>query len=192
MHQDVPVVTGITAVAMRTLQQAGDALSAAEQPDSPAVPAAHSTADRALAARQRPASRGVFGWLRGPRQSRVTFNENDPAASFPLVDSQHLTTAAALDRRDYRSADPRCSEGPIPVQCRSCSCGTCWVGILSDPAQLSPMDGREREKLAEIGITSEGTHPSMRLACMAQAFGDVSIVIPPWNGLVGRVLKTLG
>ena len=38
--------------------------------------------------------------------------------------------AAATDRRDYRSTDSRCIDGPIPIECRSGSCGSCWVGIL--------------------------------------------------------------
>ena len=28
--------------------------------------------------------------------------------------------------------------------------------------------------------------PIMRLACQAQAEGNVSIVIPPWNGVFGK------
>jgi ferredoxin len=138
----------------------------------------------------------LSGWRRllsgASRQSEVTFNERDPAAKFPLIHSQHLTTAAALDRRDYRAAEPRCSEGPIPVHCRACSCGTCWVGVLAGASTLSEMDDRERAKLAECGVIPEtkwhGMQPVIRLACMTQAEGPVSIVIPPWNGLLGRVL----
>jgi hypothetical protein len=51
------------------------------------------------------------------------------------------------------------------------------------------MDDRERDKLRECGVIAEGSHPVMRLSCMAQAFGPTTIVIPPWNGLVGRVVK---
>ena len=68
----------------------------------------------------------------------VTFDERGPANGSPSIASQHVTTAAALDTRDYRREDPRCTEGPIPVQCRSCSCGTCWVGILDGAERLSP------------------------------------------------------
>ena len=28
--------------------------------------------------------------------------------------------------------------------------------------------------------------PFMRLACQAKAYGNVSIVIPPWNGVFGK------
>lgn len=188
---DPPLLVGITAVALRTLQQVGPEALAASPGDvlGPGIYEGK-TADEVLALRQRQDPQGLFGFLRGNRkQWTVTFNERLPAARFPLIHSQHLTTAAALDARQYRAADPRCSEGPIPVQCRSCSCGTCWVGVLSGAETLSAMETREREKLAEIGVEAEGSHPQMRLACMTQAFGAVSIVIPPWNGLVGRVLN---
>jgi ferredoxin len=187
-------VVGIAAVALRTLQQVGhDALQAStEQLSAPGLYQSR-TADQVAARRARgnlPVWRRLLG---GPsRQSEVTFNERDPAAKFTLIHSQHLTTAAALDRRDYRMAEPRCSEGPIPVHCRACSCGTCWVGVLAGASTLSPMDERERAKLAECGVIQEaeshGMPPVIRLACMTQAEGPVSIVIPPWNGLLGRAL----
>jgi ferredoxin len=185
-------VLGITAVALRSLQQVGPA---ALQGSSGRLVAqglyARRTADQVAARR----SAGARGWRRffagARRQSAVTFNERDPSARFPIIHSQHLTTAAALDTREYRRVEPRCSEGPIPVHCRACSCGTCWVGVVAGAHTLSPMDERERDKLAECGVVQDverGGSPVIRLACMAQADGPVSIVIPPWNGLLGRVL----
>jgi hypothetical protein len=50
------------------------------------------------------------------------------------------------------------------------------------------MEDQERAKLAECGVLSDRAEPPIRLACMAQAHGPVSLVIPPWNGLLGRVL----
>jgi ferredoxin len=186
-------VLGIAAIALRTLQQVGhEALQASPERLAHAGGYEGRTADQIAALRRGsvPVWRRLFGGA--SRQSAVTFNERDPAAKFSLIHSQHLTTAAALDRRDYRAAEPRCSEGPIPVQCRACSCGTCWVGVLAGADTLSAMDQRERAKLAECGVTQDaqprGHPPVMRLACMAQAEGPVSIVIPPWNGLLGRVL----
>jgi ferredoxin len=104
-----------------------------------------------------------------------------------LINSQHITTAAAMDQRNYRARDARCSQGPIPVQCQSCSCGTCWVGVLGGADRLSPVQPNERAKLAECGyIDTSETHPPIRLACQAQGFGRVSLVIPPWNGVITR------
>jgi len=76
------------------------------------------------------------------------------------------------------------------VHCRSCSCGTCWVGVISGAARLSPMDGRERSTLAALGYAdSREPHPEVRLACMAEARGSVTIVIPSWNGQIGARLE---
>jgi ferredoxin len=184
-------VTGITAIALRTLQQVGPDLLAAS-PGQVAPPGAYlgRSADHILETRRR---RPGGSWWRmfsdSGRQSLVTLDEREPTARFPIIHSQHLTTAAAADTREYRQRDPRCSEGPIPVHCRSCSCGTCWVGVLAGDEYLSPMDGRERAKLAECGVSDVAGPAPIRLACMTEAAGPVSIVIPPWNGLLGRVLN---
>ena len=111
----------------------------------------------------------------------------------PIIDEQHITTAAALDTRDYRARDPRCTEGPIPVQCRSCSCGTCWIGVLGGAEKLSPVDAQERATVAALGYSqSDEANPVIRLACMAEVHGSISIVIPPWNGQVGVRLQRAG
>jgi ferredoxin len=183
-----PALTlGISAIALRTLQQVGpDALASAPAAATLiAPPKASADAVVAVRARER---RSLLAFFGGDRRVEVVFDERDPDASFPLIRSQHLTTAAALDTRDHRGRDARCSEGPIPVHCRSCSCGTCWIGVLAGEQSLSPMDGRERAKLRECGVVVEGSHPPIRLACMSQAFARTTIVIPPWNGLVGRVV----
>jgi hypothetical protein len=40
------------------------------------------------------------------------------------------------------------------------------------------------------GFGEEDTaHPRVRLACQAKAFGNVSLVIPPWNGVFGKVRR---
>ena len=62
-------------------------------------------------------------------------------ATFTVIDGQEIATAAQTDKRDYRSRDIRCTpgEGPIPVECRAASCGTCWVGVLGGAEKLSPV-----------------------------------------------------
>jgi hypothetical protein len=41
--------------------------------------------------------------------------------------------------------------------------------------------------MKEFGyISSADAKPIIRLACMALGTGNVSIVIPPWNGVVGK------
>lgn len=186
---DPACLVGIAAIALRTLQQVG--LPALAGPaDQPLIGGPRANPDRLVASRQR-RSRGWLGFLRGSSQtSAVTFDERPPGRSFPLIASQHVTTAAALDTRDYRREDPRCTEGPIPVHCRSCSCGTCWVGVLDGADRLSPVESRERTTIASLGyLRSDESHPVIRLACTAQAFGPVTLVIPPWNGQIGVRLE---
>jgi ferredoxin len=186
---EVSWVVGITAIALRTLQQAGLPDDGTSHPRI-ADPGAEDHPDRIVARREKGGAPGLFGFLRGRRREwTVTFDERQPARSFRLIDSQHLTTAAALDTRDYRSGDARCTEGPIPVQCRSCSCGTCWVGVVAGKDNLSAVEARERTTIGALGyIATDEPRPVVRLACMAQASGPVTIVIPPWNGQIGARL----
>ena len=186
---EVSWLVGITAVALRTLQQVGLSGDGGTRV-RPAKLRAEDDPNRIVWRRERDAAPGWFGFLRGgPRHWTVTFDERQPARSFPLIDSQHLTTAAALDSRDYRSGDARCTEGPIPVQCRACSCGTCWVGVIAGNHHLSAVDARERTTIGALGyIETDEARPVVRLACMAQASGPVTIAIPPWNGQIGARL----
>jgi ferredoxin len=189
---DVDELLGITAIALRTLQQVGPAALAASDGVASAPGAYRGrTADQVVQARGRPSQRPWRRLFQPVDRSVVTLDEREPSARFPIIHSQHLTTAAAADEREYRGIDPRCSEGPIPVHCRSCSCGTCWVGILAGEEHLAPMDARERAKLAECGVRDDVGPLPIRLACMTEVNGPVSIVIPPWNGLLGRVVSQL-
>ena len=191
---DAAWVLGIAAVALRTLQHVGYAAleAAAGETHGPASWAGLSP-DQVLARRAKDDRRGLLDFFKGGRRTwTIRYDERDPAALFPLTDSVELTTAAGLDRsRDHRARDPRCSEGPIPVHCKSCTCGTCWVGVLGGAEKLGPVEPRERAKLAECGYSeSDEERPVIRLACMAQAFGAVSLVLPPWNGQLKRARKT--
>jgi ferredoxin len=109
-----------------------------------------------------------------------------------MVDSQEIASAAATDRRDWSKVDPRCTvgEGPIPVQCRSASCGTCWVGVLGGAEKLSPVAERERKVMRLMGyVETDEPRPLIRLSCQAQGHGAVSVVVPPWNGVFGKYLR---
>jgi ferredoxin len=183
---------GITAVALMTVQQVGvAALAASAGRVEVAGPLSRQSADALVAERKRDDSQGIFGFLRGERREyTVRYDETRDDATFTLIQTQELTTAAQYDKRDYRSQDVRCHEGPIPVQCRSAACGTCWVGILEGTNKLSPVTPFERRQVREFGyLDSEDPRPIIRLACQTQAFGNVSIVIPPWNGIFGKYLQ---
>ena len=96
--------------------------------------------------------------------------------------------AAGEDQRDYQSINERCLEGPVPFQCRSGSCGTCWIGILHGKEHLSEISKFENARLKyfgyDLGNPNQETHPPVRLACQAKCHGNLSIVIPPWNGIL--------
>jgi len=189
INVDVSLLVGITAVAFMTLQQAG--------PDVFRKPAEarsygarwKKSPDKIVAGRIRDDGQGLFGFLRTiDKRFTVTFREYEPDRTFEIINDQELTTAAARDQRDYRSQDQRCIEGPIPVECRTAACGTCWVGILSD-TRLSEPTPREVHKMADFGysgFTGERSSP-IRLACQTRSHGNVSIVIPPWNGLLEKL-----
>jgi ferredoxin len=188
---------GIAAVGLMTLQQIG---LAAFREDTKQVTHGDTKAEdvardftaespaRLLARRRKNDSQGLMGMFRGLKaRYTVTFDERRDTARFPLIFQQHLTTASANDTRAYESGPRRCHEGPIPVQCRTASCGTCWVGVLGGAERLSDVDEMEARRMKEFGYinTTEAT-PVIRLACMALGSGNVSIVIPPWNGFVGK------
>ena len=137
-------------------------------------------------------SQGLFGFLKTvDKKWTITYDENDDRAKYRMNHVQDLAWGAADDRsRNWREVDPRRVEGPIPVECRSASCGTCWVGILGGAEKLSDVAAREGKKIKEFGyIDTVEAKPLIRLACQAQALGAVSIVIPPWNGVFGKYLK---
>jgi ferredoxin len=188
---DESLLVGITAIAFMTLQQVGAARFKASPGVIRKLPS--KTPDQILKARERDNSQGLLGFLKGANKTYiVTFDENNSDAKFKLINSQHITTAAANDKRDYNSRDSRCvvGEGPIPIECRSAACGTCWVGVIGGAEKLSEVAALEWRRIKEFGyIYTDEPKPIIRLACQAQAHGAVSIVIPPWNGVFGRYLR---
>jgi hypothetical protein len=190
---DVSLTLGITAVGFMTMVQVDfDAFKAT--PGTPSAPAGllATSPDEILRERARTDSQGLLGFLRSTnKQFTVTFDETRDGRTYKVVNNQDLAMASALvkDREPWQSSDPRCCEGPIPVECRTAACGTCWVGVLGGADRLAPVDVRERQKLREFGYAdSEESHPVIRLACTAKAFGNVSVVIPAWNGFYGIYL----
>lgn len=192
---DESLVIGITAVAFMTIRQAGLAAfeAAAGQVLIDKKHARKSPAD-VLGERAVDDSQGFFSFLKTvDKKWTVTFDENDDRAKYRLNHVQDLAWGAAADRtRNWRELDPRRVEGPIPVECRSASCGTCWVGVLGGAEKLSDVAAREGKKIKEFGyVDTSEAKPLIRLACQAQALGAVSIVIPPWNGVYGKYLNKL-
>jgi len=190
---DASLVLGVTAAAFMTVRQAGLA-AFKSSPGEVRLDRKllRRSPEDVLRERARDDSQGPFGFLRTTdKQWTVTWDESDPTARFKMMSRQEIASAAPNDRRDWSQVDPRCTvdEGPIPVQCRSASCGTCWVGVLGGAEKLSPVHERERKVLRLSGYAdSDEPRPLVRLSCQAQGEGAVSIVIPPWNGVFGKHL----
>ena len=190
---DQSLLVGITAVAFMTIQQVG--LSAFENAPAEMLIArgqAKKSPEQILRERAKDDSQGLLGFLRTiDKKWTVTYDENDAAANYKMNNVQDLAWGAADDRsRNWREIDPRRVEGPIPVECRSASCGTCWIGVLGGAEKLSDVAAREGKKIKEFGyIDTAEPKPLIRLACQAQTYGAVSIVIPPWNGVFGKYLR---
>jgi ferredoxin len=187
------LLVAITAVAFMTIQQAGlEAFKVA--PGQMLIPArfARKSAEQILRERAKNDRQGLLGFLKTVNKKwTVTHDENDQSARYKMNDMQDLAWGAADDQsRNWREIDPRRVEGPIPVECRSASCGTCWVGILGGAEKLSDVAAREGKQIKRFGyIDTAEPKPLIRLACQAQTSGAVSIVIPPWNGVYGKYLR---
>ena len=193
--KDDSLLVGITAAAFMTVQQAGLA-AFKSAPGAINLDGKHAkkSPEQILRERAKVDSQGLLGFLKTVnKQFTVTHDENDDKAKYKLNDGQDLAWGAANDRaRDWVALDPRRMEGPIPVECRSASCGTCWVGVLGGADRLADVAVREGKKIKEFGyIDTAEPKPLIRLACQAQAQGAVSVVIPPWNGQFGKYLRGL-
>ena len=67
------------------------------------------------------------------------------------------------------------ARAPIPFSCRSATCGTCRVRVLSGAELLTPADATERETLALFGDGDD-----VRLACVVRltdAAGGVRLAL---------------
>lgn len=192
---DREFLLGMSAVALMTLRQVGteafrQAPATIHLPERARVMSAH----QVLKLRARDDWQGMLGFTRGiNKRWTVTFDEADPEATFTLIDGQEIASAAQTDKRDYHARDRRCTpaEGPIPVECRAASCGTCWVGVIGGAEKLSAVvDRDERRRMKVFGyLDSAEERPLIRLACQAKAHGAVSIVIPPWNGVFASCVQ---
>ena len=188
---DASLMLGITAVGLMTLQQVGlEAFRSGGGGTSTGTDGRQylqGTPAQILAARRRNDSQGLAGLWRGIRSHfTVTFDERRRDGRFTVINQQHLTTGSANDTRTYASGPRTCIEGPIPVECRTASCGTCWVGVLGGAERLSDVEPHEAKRMKEFGyISTPEPKPLIRLACAALASGNATIVIPPWNGFIG-------
>ena len=183
---------GITAVAFGTLQQVG-----AESFKPAAAPGSYGkqwskSADQIVADRAKDDGQGIFGFLKSiDKTFSVNFRECEPGHAFKITNMQDVTMAAKNAGKPYNLSDERykAGEGPIPVECRTAACGTCWVGVLSPTDKLSPPTDREINKWKYFGyegFTGAADSP-IRLACQLKAYGNVTVTIPAWCGMIGKL-----
>ena len=148
--------------------------------------------DRIVAERAKDDSQGLFGFLRTvDKKFSINFKAFASEGSFPIINEEEIAAASQKDRdRDWQTLDSRCWEGPVPIECTSAACGTCWVGVLGGQEKLSAPSLRERRRMKVFGYNQpDDEKPFIRLACQAKAAGNVTIVIPPWNAVFGRVVR---
>lgn len=184
LQVEQPLLTGIVAVGVMVLRQVGlSSLAACAREPSPN--GRSKSAAEVLKLRK---GRGWKSLIWKSKKYRVTFDESIPESCYEALDGQDLSMASGNDPRDFRESDPRRVAGPVPVQCRSGACGYCWIGVLAGEQNLSEMTAFERRRLEYFGYAPPAEfalkHPAVRLACQSKCYGDVSIVVPPWNGVL--------
>jgi ferredoxin len=187
---DASLVIGIAAAGIMTLEQVGlgafgRTSGTVELPSG----LARKSPDQILAARRKDDRQGLMGLIRGASNAQysATFDERRAGARFTVIRQTPLTNGSARDTRPYPSGPRRCHEGPIPVECRTASCGTCWIGVLAGAEKLSDVEEQEAKLLKDCGyLTKIEAKPVIRLACKALPSGNVTIVIPTWNGFLQK------
>jgi ferredoxin len=190
---DAALTTAIAAVGLMTLVQAGyeDLKNAAGIAEKPSGIMAKFPND-IVAERAKDDSQGVFGFLKTvDKKFSVAFDAFASDGKFRIINEEEIASASQKDHtRDWQSLDSRCWDGPVPIECTSASCGTCWVGVVGGQEKLSEPSARERKQMKVFGYNQpEEAKPFLRLACQAKATGNVSIVIPPWNAVFGKKVR---
>jgi len=188
-----PLITAISAVGLMTLVQVGldefkKAPGVSERPQG----IMSKSPDAIVAERAKDDSQGLFGFLKTiDKKFSVAFKAYSFDGAFPIINDEEIASASQKDRtRDWQSLDYRCWEGPVPIECTSASCGTCWVGVIGGQEKLSDPSPRERRAMKIFGYNQPETEkPFLRLACQARANGNVHVVIAPWNAVFGKKVR---
>lgn len=195
---DESLTLGIAAVGLMTLVQAGyDDFKAAAGTVEKTLKTKDSgnmtrSPEEIVTARAKDDSQGMLGFLRTVnKEFSVRFKATEYDGKFKIMNEEEITSASQKDRsRQWQEIDPRCWEGPVPVECTSASCGTCWIGVVGGQEKISEPSARERKAMKVFGYNQpEDPKPFLRLGCQAKAAGNVSIVIPTWNAVFGKKVR---
>ena len=183
-----PVILGIVAAGVMMLQQVGvTAFQTSVTTEEALRPS--QTLEQVMAARGQKETGRLRHFLGiQNRKFRITFDQKQPDATFVAMHGQDLSMASSMDKRDFQGQDHRRANGPIPAECRSGACGYCWIGIRNGRENLSQVADFEKKRLKHFGYVGEDAeierHPHIRLACQAKCQGNLTIIIPPWNGVL--------
>ena len=172
---DKSLTLGISAIGLMTLNQVGfDAFKSAKGETEKPKGLMKKAPDKIVAERAKDDSQGIFGFLKTINKTfTVSWEDKQSKGKFEITNQAELATGSALDQtQDWKARDERCWEGVIPVECRSASCGTCWVGILAG-----------EEKLSEVQTARTKTDESFRL----QSAGRSETVYA--SGVSGKTLR---
>jgi ferredoxin len=187
------LTTAISAVGLMTLVQVGlDDFKASPGTVEKPQGIMAGTPEQIVAEREEDDSQGLFGFLKTvDKEFSVAFNAYSFDGKFKIINEEEIASASQKERsRDWQSLDDRCWEGPVPIECTSASCGTCWVGVVGGQGKLSDPSARERRAMKVFGYNQpDEQKPFIRLACQARATGNVHIVIPPWNAVFGKKVR---
>lgn len=190
---DTTLTTAISAVGLMTLAQTGaDNFMAARGSSSAEVASSSASPDAIVANRAKDDSQGVFGFLKTvDKKFTVSFSAASFDGSFPIINDEEVVSASQKSHeREWQTFDSRCWDGPIPIECTSASCGTCWVGVLGGKEKLSSPSDRERRQMKVFGYNQpDDEKPFLRLACQAKAHGNVTVTIPEWNAVFGKKVR---
>ncbi len=184
------MVNAIVAVGLATLNQVGvEAFKAATCEVEKPTGIMSKSPNAVIAERAKDKSQGLLGFLKTiNKKFAIHYANGRVEGEFDIMNEQEISGASALDRsQNWHEQDERCWEGVVPVECTSAACGTCWIGVLGGEEKLSPVTPREIRSMKVFGYNMpEGEKPFIRLACQAKAYGDASIVVPPWNAVFGK------
>jgi ferredoxin len=184
------LTTGIAAVGLMTLNQVGlESFKNAKGETKKPKGFLAKSPEQIVQERSKDDSQGIFAFLKTvDKKFTVTYDETARNGKFQIINDEEIASASARDQsKDWKALDERCWEGVVPVECRSASCGTCWIGVLEGEEKLSEVAVLERRRMKIFGYNQPpDAKPFLRLACQARAFGNATIVIPPWNGVFGR------
>jgi ferredoxin len=187
------LTSAISAVGLMTLVQAGpehfaETEGVVEKPSGIMAGSPESV----VAARAKDDPQGLFGFLRTvDKKFSVEFTAFRTSGKFPIIYDEEVASASQkCHDKDWQAIDPRSWDGPVPIECTSASCGTCWVGVLGGQEKLSTPSARERRQMKVFGYGQPADEkPLIRLACQAKAYGNVTLVIPPWNAVFGKKVR---